>query len=91
MLVGGEEREAGEAAGQRRERVERERGVLLKKKEETKERGMLPCFFKKYLRRTTGRSLPEESAPTKSNDKSFAIYTVARARTTAFTRERQPV
>ena len=46
MLVGGEEREAGEAAGQRRERVERERGVLLKKKEETKERGLLPCFKK---------------------------------------------
>ena len=44
MLVGGEEREGGEAAGQRRERVERERGVLLKKKEETKERGLLPFF-----------------------------------------------
>ena len=41
MLVGGEEREAGGAAGQRRER-----GVLLKKKEETKERGLLPCFKK---------------------------------------------
>ena len=36
---------------------------------------LLLVFKKKSFNQTTGRSPSEESAPTKSNDKSFAINT----------------